>query len=83
MLKHAFETFGCIRVQFKTDSLNTRSRAALLRIGAREEGVFRNHIITYSGRIRHTVYFSIINSEWPQVKAHLEEKLQRPFEQRA
>jgi len=83
MLKHAFETFGCIRVQFKTDSLNTRSRAALLRIGAREEGVFRNHMITYSGRIRHTVYFSIINSEWPQVKAHLEEKLQRPFERRA
>ncbi len=83
MLKHAFEKFGCIRVQFKTDSLNTRSRAALLRIGAREEGVFRNHMITYSGRIRHTVYFSIINSEWPQVKAHLEEELQRPFEQRA
>jgi RimJ/RimL family protein N-acetyltransferase len=83
MLKHAFETFGCIRVQFKTDSLNTRSRAALLRIGAREEGVFRNHMITYSGRIRHTVYFSIIDSEWPQVKAHLEEQLQRPFEQRA
>ena len=83
MLNHAFEKFGCIRVQFKTDSLNTRSRAALLRVGAQEEGVFRNHMITYSGRIRHTVYFSIIDSEWPQVKAHLEEKLQRPFEQLA
>jgi RimJ/RimL family protein N-acetyltransferase len=82
MLKHAFEKFGCIRVQFKTDSLNTRSRAALLRIGAREEGVFRNHMITYSGRIRHTVYFGIIDSDWPQVKAHLEEELQRPYERR-
>lgn len=79
MLKHAFEKFGCMRVQFKTDSLNTRSRAALVRIGAREEGVFRNHMITYSGRIRHTVYFSIIKSEWPLVKAQLEDKLHRPF----
>jgi len=83
MLRHAFEKLGCIRVQFKTDSLNTQSRTALLRIGAREEGVFRNHMITYSGRIRHTVYFSIIDSEWPQVKAHLEGKLQQPFERQA
>jgi N-acetyltransferase len=75
LLKHAFETLGCMRVELKTDSLNERSRAAILRIGAREEGTFRNHMITASGRIRHSVYFSIIDSEWPSVKARLEEKL--------
>ena len=79
MLRHAFENLRCVRVAFKTDSLNEQSRNAILRLGAREEGVLRNHMLTYSGRIRHTVYFSIINSEWPQVKAHLEDKLQRPF----
>jgi N-acetyltransferase len=75
LLKHAFETLGCIRVELKTDSLNERSRAAILRIGAREEGTFRNHMITASGRIRHTVYFSIVDSEWPGVKARLETML--------
>lgn len=75
LLKHAFETLGCIRVELKTDSLNERSRAAILRIGAKEEGVFRNHMITASGRIRHSVYFSITDSEWPVVKRRLEEKL--------
>ena len=75
LLKHAFETLGCMRVELKTDSLNERSRAAILRIGAREEGIFRNHVITASGRIRHTVYFSIIDSEWPAVKARLKAKL--------
>ena len=75
MLRHAFEKLGCLRVEFKTDSLNEQSRRALLRIGAKEEGTFRNHIITASGRIRHTVYFSIINSEWPEVKTRLQEKL--------
>ena len=79
LLKHAFEALGAIRVEFKTDSLNEASRAALLRIGAREEGTFRNHMLTYTGRIRHSVYFSIINIEWPQVKARLEELLRRPF----
>ena len=79
MLRHAFETLGCIRVAFKTDSLNDRSRTAILRIGATEEGIFRNHMITYSGRVRNTVYFSIINSEWPRVKSQLEEKLRQPF----
>lgn len=79
MLEYAFEKLGCIRVSFKTDSLNERSRNAILRLGAREEGIFRNHMLTYSGRIRHTVYFSIINSEWPLVKSHLEDKLHRPF----
>jgi RimJ/RimL family protein N-acetyltransferase len=75
LLRHAFETLNCIRVELKTDSLNDRSRAAILRIGAREEGTLRNHMITASGRIRHTVYFSIVDSEWPEVKARLENRL--------
>ena len=75
LLRHAFETLGCIRVELKTDSLNERSRAAILRIGAQEEGIFRNHMITSSGRIRHSAYYSIIDSEWPGVKARLESKL--------
>src|SRR5690242_493591 len=75
LLKHAFETMSCIRVELKTDSLNERSRTAILRIGAREEGTFRNHMITASGRIRHSVYFSIVDSEWPAVKARLEKML--------
>ena len=75
LLKHAFETLGCIRVELKTDSLNEKSRAAILRIGAKEEGLFRNHMITASGRIRHTVYFSLVDSEWPAVKARLESML--------
>jgi len=72
LLRHAFETLGCIRVELKTDSLNEKSRNAILRIGAKEEGTFRNHMITASGRIRHTVYFSIVDSEWPAVKARLQ-----------
>jgi RimJ/RimL family protein N-acetyltransferase len=75
LLRHAFETLGCIRVELKTDSLNEKSRAAILRIGAKQEGIFRNHMITASGRIRHTVYFSIMDSEWPAVKAGLESRL--------
>jgi N-acetyltransferase len=75
MLRHAFEQLGCIRVELKTDSLNQRSRQAILRLGAREEGILRNHMITSTGRIRHTVYYSIIDSEWPAVKARLERML--------
>jgi RimJ/RimL family protein N-acetyltransferase len=75
LLEHAFETLGCMRVELKTDSLNEKSRAAILRIGAKEEGLFRNHMITASGRIRHTVYFSLVDSEWPAVKARLESML--------
>src|SRR5208282_507618 len=75
LLRYAFETLGCIRVELKTDSLNERSRAAILRIGAREEGTFRNHMITGSGRIRHSVYFSILDSEWPAVKSRLQTML--------
>ncbi len=77
MLEHAFERLGCLRVEFKTDSLNVPSRAALARIGATEEGTFRNHMVTASGRIRHSVYFSIIESEWPRIKADLQAKLGR------
>jgi RimJ/RimL family protein N-acetyltransferase len=77
MLKHAFEVWGCIRVELKTDALNERSRAAILRLGAKQEGIMRNHMITASGRYRDSVYFSIIESEWPGVKAGLEEKLNR------
>ena len=75
MLRHAFEKLGCIRVEFKTDSLNQESREAILRLGAKEEGMLRNHMLTWSGRVRHTVYYSIIDSEWPEVKARLEQKL--------
>ncbi len=75
MLRHAFETWGCVRVELKTDSLNERSRQAILRIGAKEEGTLRNHMITDTGRLRHTVYYSIIDEEWPAVKAMLEGKL--------
>lgn len=72
-LRHAFATLGCIRVEFKTDSLNTKSRQALARIGAVEEGTFRNHMVMPDGRIRHSVYFSITSEDWPAIKAHLEE----------
>ena len=75
MLRHAFETLGCIRVELKTDALNQQSRQAILRIGAREEGTLRQHMVTWSGRLRDTVYYSILDSEWPGVKANLEGKL--------
>ncbi|HEY6292285.1 MAG TPA: GNAT family protein [Terriglobia bacterium] len=77
MLRFAFELWGCNRVEFKTDSLNEPSRRALARIGARQEGVFRNHMVTASGRIRHSVYFSVIREEWPEVKAGLESKIKQ------
>ncbi len=77
MLRHAFETWGCRRVELKTDSLNEVSRRAILRIGAKEEGTLRNHMVTYSGRLRHTVYFSIIDSEWAEVRDNLIRKLRR------
>lgn len=76
MLRHAFEALGCVRVELKTDSLNARSRAAILRIGAREEGVLRNHMITHTGRRRHTVYFSILDTEWPDVSTRLRARLE-------
>lgn len=80
MLGHAFEEWGCQRVELKTDALNERSRRAMLRIGAREEGVFRKHGITESGRVRDTAWFSITDEEWPAVKVRLDEMLARPWE---
>jgi len=75
MLRHPFETLGSIRVEFKTDALNRRSRAAIPRIGATAEGTLRPHMVTASGRLRDSVYFSIIASEWRAVRARLEHRL--------
>jgi N-acetyltransferase len=77
LLTHAFERWRCIRVEFVTDVLNQQSRAAILRLGAKEEGVLRNHMIMPSGRYRDSVCYSIIETEWPVVKAQLESKLAR------
>ena len=73
LLRHAFEVLGCIRVQLKTDSRNEPSQRAIERIGAAREGVLRNHMIMPDGHFRHSVYYSIVDSEWPQVKARLEQ----------
>jgi N-acetyltransferase len=72
MLRHAFEQWKCIRVELKTDALNQKSRNAILRIGAKEEGTLRRHLMTWTGRVRDTVYFSILDSEWAEVKERLE-----------
>jgi N-acetyltransferase len=72
MLRHAFEVWQCMRVELKTDALNQKSRNAILRIGAEEEGTLRKNLITWTGRVRDTVYFSILDTEWPEVKARLE-----------
>jgi RimJ/RimL family protein N-acetyltransferase len=79
MLKHAFEVWKCIRVELKTDVLNEKSRNAILRIGAKQEGIFRQHLITEAGRFRDTVYFSIIDTEWEAVKTSLLLKLKESF----
>ncbi|MGQ0604247.1 MAG: GNAT family N-acetyltransferase [Anaerolineales bacterium] len=75
LLSHAFETLGCIRVQLKTDLRNERSQRAIERIGAVREGVLRDHVLMPDGYRRSSVYYSILDSEWPGVKARLEEKL--------
>jgi N-acetyltransferase len=75
MLRHAFEVWKCIRAELKTDALNQKSRNAILRIGAKEEGTLRRHVITWTGRVRDSVCFSILDSEWPEVKAKLEARL--------
>jgi RimJ/RimL family protein N-acetyltransferase len=77
MLRHAFETWNCLRVELKTDALNERSRNAILRLGAKEEGTLRKHMLTWNGRERDSVYFSILDTEWLGVKAGLEAKLAR------
>ena len=79
LLKHAFEVLGCIRVQFKTDARNKRSQAALERIHAVKEGVFRNHMTLPNGKVRDSVYYSVIDSGWPAVKTILEEKLAQTY----
>lgn len=75
MLRHAFESWQCVRVELKTDGLNQKSRNAILRIGAKEEGTLRKHLLTWTGRYRDTIYFSILDSEWPEAKSKLEARL--------
>jgi len=77
LMRHAFETLGCIRVQLKTDLRNERSQKAIERIGAVKEGVLRNHMILPDGYHRHSVFYSILDTEWPAVKKRLEEMLER------
>jgi RimJ/RimL family protein N-acetyltransferase len=77
LMKHAFEDWGAIRVFFKTDEQNARSRAAIAKLGAQFEGILRNHKIRRDGSYRNSVYFSVIESEWPQVKAQLQQRLGR------
>jgi RimJ/RimL family protein N-acetyltransferase len=77
LLSHAFEAMKAVRVQFTTDELNEKSRAAILRIGAKQEGIVRHERIMPDGRVRNSVRFSIIDSEWPGVKATLEARMER------
>jgi RimJ/RimL family protein N-acetyltransferase len=77
LLRHAFETLGCIRVQLKTDLRNERSQKAIERIGAVKEGVLRNHMILPDGHIRHSVFYSILDTEWPDVRKRLEEMMNK------
>ena len=75
LMRHAFETLKFHRVEYKTDARNARSRAAILKLGAREEGVFRKHMIMADGHVRDSVWFSVIDDEWPAVKAGLEKRI--------
>ena len=77
MMRHAFEIWGCVRVELKTNQLNRRSRDAMLRIGCVEEGVLRQHMISDAGVRRDTVYYSVLDREWPVVKARLEALMSR------
>ncbi|MGI4859593.1 MAG: GNAT family N-acetyltransferase [Janthinobacterium lividum] len=76
LLRHAFEVMDCVRVQFTADELNARSRAAILRLGATQEGIIRHERIMPDGRKRNSIRFSIIDAEWLEVKRALEDKLQ-------
>jgi len=78
MLRFAFEALSCIRVQFTTDEINTRSRAAILRLGATEEGCIRNERIMPDGRLRNSIRFSIIASEWADIKQELAGRIDHP-----
>lgn len=75
MLRHAFETWGCNRVELLTDERNSKSRNAIQRIDAKEEGILRSHMAMRDGHVRNSVIYSIISSEWPQVKSALGAKL--------
>ena len=75
LMQHAFETLKFHRVEFKTDVRNARSRAAILKLGAKQEGIFRKHMIMADGHVRDSVFFSIVDSDWPAVKAGLEKRL--------
>jgi RimJ/RimL family protein N-acetyltransferase len=77
LLGHAFERLGCIRVQLKTDLRNERSQKAIERIGAVKEGILRNHMILPDGHYRHSVFYSVLDTEWPEVKKRLEEMMRR------
>jgi len=77
LLTHAFETLGCNAVEFRTSSFNFRSREAIARLGAKQDGILRNHQILPDGTLRDTVVFSIIASEWPAVKRHLAFRLEK------
>ena len=78
MLRHAFETLGCIRVELKANALNEKSRNAMKRIGCVEEGTLRRHAIGERGNVRDTVYYSILDDEWPAVKTRLEGMMRQP-----
>lgn len=78
LLKHAFEKLHCIAVEFRTHYFNFQSREAIARLGAKQDGILRNHILANNGTLRDTVVFSIIQSEWPAVKAHLRHQLNKP-----
>jgi RimJ/RimL family protein N-acetyltransferase len=80
LLTHAFETLKCIAVEFRTHWFNHASREAIARLGAKQDGVLRNHQISPDGSYRDTVVFSIIESEWPAVKRHLQFLVERPRE---
>jgi N-acetyltransferase len=75
LMRHAFETLKFHRVEYKTDARNARSRAAILKLGATQEGIFRKHMIMADGHVRDSVYFSIVDTDWPAVKADLEKRL--------
>jgi RimJ/RimL family protein N-acetyltransferase len=77
MLGHAFDVLGCRRVELKTDALNEQSRRAILAIGATFEGIFRKHMVMARGRARDTAYYSIVDEEWPAIRAGLHARLAR------
>jgi N-acetyltransferase len=77
LLGHAFENLGCVAVEFRTHFMNFQSREAIAKLGAKQDGILRNHTRTANGELRDTVVFSIIASEWPTVKAHLLYRLER------